>query len=102
MYVLSDVPRLTISPFRLAHFRKIGLNIERQPSDEAARANLLVKRAVSEIPGVTWVDLTPSLAHFSQRSLYEGKPVYFDDQHLNVYGSAQLGRIFSASQRLLP
>lgn len=102
VYVLSDVPRLTVSPFRLAHFQEIGLHIDRQPSDEAARANLVIKHAVAGIPGVRWVDLTPSLDHFAQRSLYEGKPVYFDDQHLNVYGSTQLGRIFSASQRLIP
>ncbi len=102
VYVLSDVPRLTISPFRLAHFQKMGLRIDRQPSDEADRANLEIKRAVAGIAGVKWVDLTSYFDRFSQHSLYDGLPVYFDDQHLNVYGSTQLGRFFSASQQLLP
>ncbi|KAA0889508.1 acyltransferase family protein [Pusillimonas sp. ANT_WB101] len=102
VYVLSDVPRLTISPFRLAHFESLGLDVKRHTSDEAAKANLLVKSVVTDIPGVKWVDLTAAFDEFDQRSLYKGVPVYFDDNHLNVYGSTQLGNIFATSQRLLP
>ena len=102
VYVLSDVPRLPISPFRLARFEKLHLNVERSRPREAAEANEVIRGIVSTIPNVHWVDLDSVMQGFGQIGSYEGLPTYFDDEHLNVYGSTKLGEAFAHTRTMLP
>jgi len=99
--VLSDVPRVPVSPFRLAHFETIHLRVTREVNSETARANDVIRRIAESVPNVRWIDLTPSFAGFEQGSLYLGKPIYFDDQHLNIYGSKALATAFAAQNTFL-
>ncbi|VVE69150.1 O-acetyltransferase OatA [Pandoraea pnomenusa] len=99
--VLSDVPRLPVSPFRMAHFDAINLRVSRKVSDETKRANETIRRIVESVPNTRWIDLTPDFAGFDQGALYEGKPVYFDEQHLNIYGSKALASAFASHNALL-
>lgn len=102
VYVFSDIPRLTVHPFRQAQFVRLGLNVSRTLSDEHIRANAIVKQLVDQIPNVHWVDLSPALAGFDQLSTYAGKPAYFDEHHLSVYGATVLGELFiQAEGRIL-
>lgn len=97
VYVFSDTPRLTISPSRALHLSNLGLRIDREPTEEHVRANKIVKAMVQDIPNVYWVDLSPALEGFDHMSAYKGKPTYFDDHHLNIYGSEALGELFIQS-----
>lgn len=97
VYVFSDVPDLPVSPFRAAHFRKLHLSVNRIRSKQYGAANEVVKNMVLSIPNAHWVDLATALENFDQYSVYHGLPTYLDDQHLNQYGSAQLGEIFCNS-----
>lgn len=94
VYVFSDVPRLSVHPLRQLHFSRLGLNVNRQLSDQHIRANTIVKQLVDTIPNVHWVDLSPALDSFDNMSAYAGQPTYFDDHHLNVYGARTLGELF--------
>lgn len=97
VYVFSDVPRLPVHPFRQLHFSAIGLRVDRKKNDEHIRANLVVKEIVDRIPNVYWVELSSPLEQFVDMSVYEGKPTYFDEHHLNVYGATILGELFTKS-----
>ncbi|GAB3629058.1 O-acetyltransferase OatA [Pandoraea terrae] len=99
--VLSDVPHVPVSPFRLAHFQQIGLHVSRETGGETTRANETIRRLTESIPNVRWVDLTQYFADFDQGSVYQGKPIYFDNQHLNIYGSGVLAKAFTAHGLLL-
>lgn len=100
--VLSDVPRVPVSPFRLAHFEGIHLRVSREVSDETTRANEVIRRVAESVPNVRWmIDLTPYFADFAEGSLYLGKPIYFDDQHLNIYGSKALAAAFAVHDKLI-
>ncbi|TFL14232.1 acyltransferase [Pusillimonas caeni] len=97
VYVFSDPPRLPVHPLRQLHFAELGLSVERQSSNEYARANALVKQLVERIPNAHWVDLSPALAGFEHMSTFAGKPTHFDEHHLNVYGATVLGELFIQS-----
>ncbi|MCX5591602.1 acyltransferase family protein [Alcaligenes endophyticus] len=98
VYVLSDVPRLPVHPFRQEHFSRIGLLVDRQLSALHMQANEVIRKIVEKIPNVYWIDLSAALSGFDYMSIYSGKPVYFDDNHLNVYGSSSLGELFIRNQ----
>lgn len=103
VYVVSDVPRLPVSPFRLLLHSKLGLHVKRTLSDDHLRANAVVRDLVDSIPNAHWVDLGPALSEFKDQSVYEDKPTYFDTHHLNVYGATALAHLFTATgQRLMP
>lgn len=97
VYVFSDVPRLSVHPFRQAHFTHLGLEVDRELNDEHVRANAIVKEIVDQLPNAYWIDLSPALAGFENMSAYAGQPTYFDDHHLNVYGARSLGELFVQS-----
>lgn len=101
IYVFSDVPELPISPFRLAHFKKIRININRAWSQQYVLANDIIKKTAISIPNVHWVNLMPALQAFNNYGTYHNQPTYFDKQHLNRYGSKELGYIFSNSQQTI-
>jgi len=97
VYVFSDIPQLVVHPFRQQHFSKLGLKVNRKPSDESSRANAIVKHLVEQVPNAHWVDLSSASAGFEHMSAYAGRPTYFDENHLNIYGAATLGRLFVES-----
>jgi len=97
VYVLSDVPQLPIDPLRQLHFNQLGIRVARQFNHEYLHANSLVKRLVESIPNVHWVDLSRALDGFTEGSIFNGKPTYFDDNHLNAYGARSLGKLFIQS-----
>lgn len=101
VYVVSDVPRLAVSPFRLAHFQRIGLSVFRPEPRQFSDANKVIAGSVRGIPNVHWVDLTPALRSFDNFAAYRGLPTYFDNQHLNEYGSTSLGKVFSQMGTLI-
>jgi peptidoglycan/LPS O-acetylase OafA/YrhL len=101
VYVFSDVPRLPISPFRLARFERLGLKVRRGEAKESDAANVTIKNAISHIPNVHWVDIANDMQTFDDGCVYNGRPMYFDDQHLNVYGSTALGQRYAQSATLL-
>ncbi|MGB3837194.1 acyltransferase family protein [Castellaniella sp.] len=99
VYVVSDVPRLSVSPFREIYFQRLGLNVKRPSSRVTMRANSIVRNVVEKVANTRWIDLGSTLANF-QRGGYQGKPTYFDEQHLNVYGARELGALFVKDHRL--
>jgi peptidoglycan/LPS O-acetylase OafA/YrhL len=101
VYVFSDVPRLPISPFRLARFESLGLKVKRGEAKESEAANVTIRSAISHIPNVHWVDIASDMQTFDDGCVYNGRPMYFDDQHLNIYGSTALGRRYAQSATLL-
>lgn len=94
VYVISDVPRLPIEPFREQWFLRLGLHVHRPVSDKYLSANAIVRRAVEQIPNAHWVDLGTALKGFQPLGQYQGAPAYFDEQHLNMVGSRALGEMF--------
>ncbi|VVE20359.1 O-acetyltransferase OatA [Pandoraea eparura] len=101
VYVVSDVPRLPVSSFRLAHFEHLGLRLHRPSAAQTAAANAIVERLAKSIDNVHWVDLSPELAKFEQGGLYRDRPAYLDDQHLNIYGASALGQLWIANDKRL-
>ncbi|WP_459570299.1 acyltransferase family protein [Cupriavidus sp. 8B] len=101
VYVFSDVPRLPVSPLRLAHFEALRLHVGRALPQQTVTANASIRKIVESIPNAHWVDLAPSLRRFDPNSAYQGLPIYFDEQHLNLYGSTALGRVFISTGTLL-
>lgn len=103
VYVLSDVPELPVSPIRLELFDRLGLQVDRVSGGKAQAANARIKQVVDRIPNVHWVDLGPVAHQLAQEGRYEGRMAYFDNNHLNVYGSTSLGQLFvREGHRLLP
>lgn len=94
VYVISDVPRLPIQPFRERHFLSLGLKLDRRVSDVSLKGNAIIRSLVATIPNTHWVSLKSALGGFQHLSLYEGEPAYFDEQHLNIWGSRALGKLF--------
>ncbi|MES5326170.1 acyltransferase family protein [Alcaligenes phenolicus] len=94
IYVLSDVPELPVSPIRLELFDRLGLHIERESGGKADSANVRIKQIVDRIPNVHWVELGPVAKKLSEQGRYAGRMAYFDNNHLNVYGSMSLGQLF--------
>lgn len=103
VYVLSDVPELPVSPIRLELFDRLGLHVERESGEKAQSANARIKQIVDRIPNVHWVDLGPVASQLSAQGRYAGRMAYFDNNHLNIYGSTSLGQLFVRDgYRLLP
>ena len=102
VYVFSDLPQLSVPPSRLAYFENLGLRVHRQPMQEHVEANALIHSIVLSIPNAHWIDLSPALDHFSQGGVYRGLPTYFDNHHLNVYGSRSLAEIFVKNYSIIP
>jgi hypothetical protein len=94
VYVISDVPRLPIQPFREQRFLRLGLKVDRHVSDVSLKGNEIVRRLVAPIPNVHWVSLAEALSGFQHLGLYDGEPAYFDEQHLNIQGSRALANLF--------
>ncbi|GAB3629061.1 O-acetyltransferase OatA [Pandoraea terrae] len=103
VYVISDVPRLPVSPFRLARFDRIHFDVDRPFSRKTQQANDRIRKVVESVPNAHWIDLAPELRQFTHGGLFQGKPAYFDEQHLNIYGSTTLGELLTRlGKRLLP
>nr|WP_308430475.1 acyltransferase family protein [Alcaligenes pakistanensis] len=103
VYVLSDVPELSVSPIRLELFDRLGLSVERVSGRKAESANARIKQIVDRLPNVHWIDLGPAASQLSAQGRYAGRMAYFDNNHLNVYGSTSLGQLFvREGHRLLP
>lgn len=94
VYIISDVSRLPIHPFRQQWFMHLGIHIDRPVSEKYAHANKIVEEMVRGIVNTHWVDLTQELNEFQHRGMYKGRPVFFDEHHLNIYGSRALGELF--------
>ncbi len=94
VYVLSDVPELAVSPIRQELFSRLGIHIERAPGKKAQAANAIIKQIVDRIPNVYWVDVGAVARPFAEQGRYAGRMAYFDNNHLNVYGSTSLGQLF--------
>jgi len=101
VYVFSDVPMLRRDPFRMAKLEKLGLTLKEQYDPRVAKANAVIRHLVADFPNVHWVDTQKYILNLTRDGLYNGKPVYMDDQHLNKYGAAMLGQWFSKNQTLL-
>ncbi|MFC3863560.1 acyltransferase family protein [Alcaligenes aquatilis] len=95
VYVLSDVPELAVSPIRQELFSRLGIHIDRAPGEKAQVANAVIKQIVDRIPNVYWVDVGAVARPFAEQGRYAGRMAYFDNNHLNVYGSAALGQLFT-------
>lgn len=94
VYVISDVSRLPIHPFRQQWFTHLGLHIDRPVSGKYNLANETVEEMVRGIVNVHWVDLTQELSEFQHQGMYKGRPAFFDEHHLNIYGARALGELF--------
>ena len=94
VYVVSDVPTLAVSPFRTLKFSEVGQISNRASPKAYLDANEKIKELAARIPNVHYVDLSDAWTQFTPPGVYKGKPAYFDDHHLNIYGSSALGRLF--------
>jgi hypothetical protein len=95
VYIISQVPLLFNNPFRLKKFMDLKLPIAlHDHNTHSAEANRVIKELIIKYPNVTFVDTTPYFSFFDEGFLFDKKPTYMDQTHLNQYGSEILARLF--------
>ncbi|NUN06098.1 MAG: acyltransferase [Bdellovibrio sp.] len=101
VYVFSDISKLSVHPFRQEYFKKLGLSFQRRVPQDSIAANFIVKSIANKIPNAHWIDLSSELSIFDQDGSVDGKPAFFDEHHLNIYGARLVGEAFVKSGRQL-
>lgn len=101
VYLISDTPSLTIpSIARYLKLQKLGLEGYMQHKHQYSdiNANNQLMDITKELKNVYFVDINPFIP---KSGILDEKPMYFDDNHLNLYGSKKIGEQFIKQQSLL-
>lgn len=88
--VLSQTPEWKENVQRILRFAALGFPRSAHLQDDWHAANDQVKRLVEGYPHATFLDLS-TLPVFNNAPYYDGKPIYFDNNHLNEIGSVKYG-----------
>ena len=101
VYLVSDTPTLTV-PSVLRHMKLEKLGLEqfmqlRTPNDHH-RANELLKEMANQNENIHFVDIA---RYTPENGIIDGTPIYFDKDHMNLYGSQKVGELFIEEQSLL-
>lgn len=94
VYLISDIPTLSIpSPARYVKLKKLGLDQYLMHKDKysAENANHYLQDLAATIPNVYFIDMNQFIP---SNGVLNQKPIYFDDNHLNLYGSKTIGELF--------
>lgn len=101
IYLMADIPALSIpSPARYLKLQKLGLDDYMQSKEQYSyqEANFYLRELAQEIENVHFVEISDLIP---ESGVLEGKPLYFDDNHLNLYGSKKVGELFIEERQLL-
>lgn len=101
VYLISDTHALIV-PSILRYWKLQKLGIEhymknRNPADYN-RANEYLKNIANNNPNVYFVDINQ---YIPESGVLDDLPLYFDNDHLNLYGSKRIGEFFIEDQTLL-
>ena len=86
IYLVAQLPKFTHPVLRLHHSGRSG---ENRLDQAYARANRMLAGVAAGRPGVTVVDFSPVVLAWNN-GVYEGRPAYLDDHHLNRNGQQLL------------
>lgn len=87
--LISQVPLLKTHIFRGIKFKKLGLSVRVGENLSYEKANEKIKNLSREFENIQWTDISKPV----KDSFFFGEnPIYMDNQHLNKFGSAQLGK----------
>lgn len=98
--LFSDVKDIGLNSNRYERIKRLGLSIEKKPNVERntniQKVNQSLKQIAQRLHNVFYVDITPYI-----NDLLEQKElIYYDSDHLNPYGSRELGKLFIQNQEL--
>jgi hypothetical protein len=106
VYLTNDIPAFSFRPGRCKYTGKIGVQ-NRCDEDEASLGLQLesyasdLEAVVSDNPGVHFIDIAYGLCSDTCTMEKNGKLLYRDDNHLNIYGSQFIGaRIATAIREI--
>ncbi|MGO3859558.1 MAG: acyltransferase family protein [Neisseriaceae bacterium] len=102
IYVFSSVQNADYNPVRSIKLNQLGLaalETANRPKPDAAtqQANARMKALIADIPNVHWVDIEP---YIPASLTMNGKPMFMNNNHLNAFGSRELGLRFSQHETL--
>ncbi|UNM96183.1 acyltransferase [Ignatzschineria rhizosphaerae] len=101
VYLIADIPALSIpSPARYLKLKKIGLEQYMLPKTHYSHedANVYLRSLAEDDANVHFVEISDLIP---TSGVLEGLPLYFDDNHLNFYGSKRVGELFIENRQLL-
>ena len=84
--MVAQLPKFTHPVLRLHHSGRSG---ENRLDQAYARANRMLAGVAAGRPGVTVIDFSPVVLAWNN-GVYEGRPAYLDDHHLNRNGQQLL------------
>ena len=90
IYIISQVPKLSINVQRLLRFRSLGLPTKFERDDSYKQANLIIENLTKNHTKTQFIDLS-ELNLFKDAPFYTDHqgittPIYLDDNHLNQQG----------------
>lgn len=98
--VFSDVGDLGYHTVRYERIKRLGLSInidiDETRNREIQKLNQALKEMVQTLDNASYIDITPYVDHL----LNDGQLIYYDSDHLNPYGSREIGKLFIQNQTL--
>ena len=86
VYLLPQVPQLSIGPLRADRFQYLKLPNKTKNTDSASTANALLAKIADQYPNVTYLTLDVNNL-FPEVPFYKNELIYFDEDHLNEIGA---------------
>ncbi|XEG75366.1 acyltransferase family protein [Pseudomonas sp. abacavir_1] len=83
---MADVPILSTTAARSARLSSLGFSTELLVTDENTKSNIKMKRIVEKYSNAKFLDLTSSEV-FRTPPTFNGNIIYYDETHINAYGS---------------
>lgn len=98
--IFSDIKDLGYHSVRYERVKRLGFpvdtSMENVRNREIFALNQSLKEMAAKMKGVTYVDIMP----YIERLLEQGELIYYDSDHLNPYGSRELGKLFIQERNL--
>jgi len=85
VYIIGQEPLLNSNPLRVLRFNNLGLVVESQRNPDYVRTNRLLRKFAEEIPKLDYLGFD-NLPIFEKAPIYQGEPVYYDNNHINEIG----------------
>ena len=105
VYVLADTPMDGQLPLRRYYLKqKLGIDINYVSEDkkaeirDSAKSEDEIEKIVKQHRSVRWVDF---MQYIPADKFIDGLPVYFDTNHLNLFGSSKIAEMFINDKRTL-
>lgn len=101
IYLMAQVPRLSINPFRYIRFQSLGLRPKIKLDDKYIQANLWIHGIAETFPAATNLNFEQT-GLFAQAPFYHGELLYMDGHHLNEIGAVHYSAVArSAFQKIM-